>query len=488
MPSSFALCFLLIASSQGPQQANPQPPSPNYGLAPGRPSGPMRKGWPSEALELIARENGPPIDEYLMLDPRAGDGRQMRIEWLKKRCTRVSEPSDFDAGPDEFRDLEALGRAIGKRRIVTLGEASHSDGAAFRTKARLVRYLHEKCGFDVLVFESGLFDCDAAWRRTLAGQPLPEAGLAALQPVWARSQTVHDLLAWMDAGLASEHPLQLAGMDLMPTSRYMTEAHGELLAMGQVLGLEPEFLEAGLFPFEDFPARFQEVVKLDAEEREFQLADLEDLGHAFIEKERSIDLDPKTSARAKFYAQFIESFSRAIRMMAVTDFSVPGGDSSLNRRDEQMAANVVWLARVAHPDAKLIIWGATSHLSRARSGLKVQTAPDMVPVGEHLSRAMPGEVYHLGVTSYAGAIGGAGSRAAEELDPAPKGSFEELLYASGLPAAFLDFAGLRGQANWLHEGISMRAMGHGDVHGDWAKALDGVYFVREALPVLTLTK
>ena len=41
---------------------------------------------------------------------------------------------------------------------VLLGEASHGDGAALLAKGRLVRYLHQARGFDVLVWESGFYD------------------------------------------------------------------------------------------------------------------------------------------------------------------------------------------------------------------------------------------------------------------------------------------------------------------------------------------
>src|SRR4051794_33215908 len=60
----------------------------------------------------------------------------------------------------DFRDLSPLARAIGDARVVMLGEAGHGDGATFRAKARLVRFLHEQLGFDVLAWESGTWQCD----------------------------------------------------------------------------------------------------------------------------------------------------------------------------------------------------------------------------------------------------------------------------------------------------------------------------------------
>ncbi len=63
------------------------------------------------------------------------------------------------AADDDFSDLAPLAAAIGDARIVQLGETTHGDGAAFLAKVRLVKFLHQHHGFDVLheVIFQGLF-------------------------------------------------------------------------------------------------------------------------------------------------------------------------------------------------------------------------------------------------------------------------------------------------------------------------------------------
>jgi erythromycin esterase-like protein len=50
-----------------------------------------------------------------------------------------------------------IGKSIGEADIVLLGEPSHGDGGAMQMKTRLVKYLHEQKGFDVLLFEADLY-------------------------------------------------------------------------------------------------------------------------------------------------------------------------------------------------------------------------------------------------------------------------------------------------------------------------------------------
>jgi hypothetical protein len=77
---------------------------------------------------------------------------------------------------DDRSDLEALSRAIGDAKVVILGEATHADGTTCLAKASVIRYLHDTKGFDVLAWESGMFECsrmDAAYStRTFPPQML----------------------------------------------------------------------------------------------------------------------------------------------------------------------------------------------------------------------------------------------------------------------------------------------------------------------------
>ena len=66
-----------------------------------------------------------------------------RIDWLSRKVVpiRSIDPTIAD---DDFADLKPLMAAIGKSRVVVLGEQSHGDGATFLAKGRLIKFLHQK--------------------------------------------------------------------------------------------------------------------------------------------------------------------------------------------------------------------------------------------------------------------------------------------------------------------------------------------------------
>jgi hypothetical protein len=105
------------------------------------------------------------------------------VAWLQKEAIRVRT---VDPADEDFRDLEPLKKMIGDARIVMLGEISHGDGTTMLAKSRLVRFLHQQMDFDVLVFESGLYDTSTAW-ESMVDLRTPAAGGEWLQsPIISR--------------------------------------------------------------------------------------------------------------------------------------------------------------------------------------------------------------------------------------------------------------------------------------------------------------
>jgi len=63
---------------------------------------------------------------------------------------------------DDFADLQFLKTVVGDRRLVQLGESGHGVAEFDSSKVRLVKFFHEQMGFDVMAFESSIYECFAA--------------------------------------------------------------------------------------------------------------------------------------------------------------------------------------------------------------------------------------------------------------------------------------------------------------------------------------
>jgi erythromycin esterase-like protein len=92
---------------------------------------------------------------------------------------------------------------------VLLGEQSHDDGATFQAKARITHYLHQRPAFDLLVFESGFYDCRRTWQDVRTHLSLGETATAEgrVFTMWANSDQHRPLLEYMDRQKSRQSPL-----------------------------------------------------------------------------------------------------------------------------------------------------------------------------------------------------------------------------------------------------------------------------------------
>ena len=87
-------------------------------------------------------------------DPQAPSVKVTWQKWTKKNSILIESLSD-----DNFNDLHFLQELIGDRTLIQLGESSHGVKEFNQMRVRIIKYLHEKMGFNIIAFESGLFEC-----------------------------------------------------------------------------------------------------------------------------------------------------------------------------------------------------------------------------------------------------------------------------------------------------------------------------------------
>jgi erythromycin esterase len=166
--------------------------------------------------------------------PTAAADDDPRVRWLARHAIRLRSVSPADR---DFSDLEPLRPVLDGVRVVFLGEPSHGDGTVFLAKTRLIEFLHQRLGFDVLAFESGLYDCARAWERLRSGEDAATAVPRGVFPIWTASRELQPLLAYLEEAARSARPLELAGFDdQLTSSASREELVGDLAALLRRIG------------------------------------------------------------------------------------------------------------------------------------------------------------------------------------------------------------------------------------------------------------
>ena len=399
------------------------------------------------------------------------------VEWLASQAIPVAS---VDPGNRDFSDLEPLRDVIGDARVVMLGEQSHGDGTVFLTKTRLIEFLHQEMGFDVLAFESGLFDMRKAWEAISQGRDPRESFSTGVFGIWALSAQLQPLIAYVGEVAGSDHPLELAGFDSQFTAAgsraaFVSDLEAFLEAEGSSLPADPRWpgfrvTLTGLIDGSQFTVKPPEAEKegfraIIAELREW----VGEGGAAEPGSER------------RFWAQMLKSAEAQAEgtwQMDMENLTV----ESARFRDEQMGDNLVWLANDWYRGRKLIVWAATFHNVR-NIGQIDSRMPDLdytkaMTMGHRVWEALGEDVYNLGFTAYEGEAAPWAADSAQALAVPTEGSLEDLMARAGLDNAIVDFRGAGPALSWLSEPLISRPLGYGEMEADWTSILDGMFFNR----------
>jgi erythromycin esterase len=404
-----------------------------------------------------------------------------KIHWLSEHTVSMSSIAPEN---EDFSDLMPLVQWIGSSRVVALGEVTHGDGAMFLAKGRLVRFLHEVMGFDVLAWEAGFFDVPLVDLALRLDGPLPEAARQGLYRIWWKSAETQPVFAYVRATQASVHPIATVGFDCRVSNEKSRS----------------ELFPASIFEFFDRldPGLISKQERADLTAMSIGLVPADVYNHPGerrynrglparliqgIDQRRPELLVRSNPREIDFVRQSLVSLinmDRALGGLAGTGQSADG-----YTRDTAMAENLLWLLQGPLVGRKVIVWAHNYHLQRdglsSGSAEMLKENPASGPMGLHLSRALGRDLYVIGALAHHGRIGEAGEAVEEIKVPDPQ-SLEGLLHAVGKPRLLLDLRDLPA-GHWLREPVSTGAYFYEQQQiTDVPRLYDAVFFLDEMTP------
>ncbi len=407
-------------------------------------------------------------------DPHAPLENPVWSAWIKDHHIPIRS---LDAG--NFADLEPLRSLLADRRLVQLGESSHGVAEFNRVKTRLIKFLHQELDFDVIAFESSIFECfqtDHATDSLLALDMMRHS----IFSVW-HTTDVKDLFDYMRDCHFSGAPLTLAGFDTQISSLVGSADRPEFLH-ALLAALAPAYADT----VEAFDREF-----LDHYENQRTRTYLQEHGALVVHRYENLNTyledhlaelmlvlpgKQESILIARQVARSMLWFVEQLRLQYEDDMA-----RASYVRDQGMAENLTFLLDELYPNRKVLVWAHNTHIRHKNQDVQCPTQMCLRTMGHWIVHRFRPEMYTIGLYMYRGQAA-TNDRDIYDIAPAVSGSLESILYRAGRKHCIVDLlhrTPLEGN-HWMFRSILVKTFGLQELKMVPQDQYDGILFIDTA--------
>ncbi|MBD8500729.1 erythromycin esterase family protein [Paenibacillus arenosi] len=336
-----------------------------------------------------------------------------------------------------FEDLDMLVPLLADKRIVYLGESTHGAAEFSSVKTRLIQYLHQQLGYNMVAFESGLPDAAIAQGK-MKSKTAEETMKRSIFKVWWTEETL-PLFQYMKDTQDSERPLRMVGFDIQWNSPLLKDAAWlkDKKLQEKVIKAETKLLtwrnSKDLAGYRKVKPELIHLYK--------KLLKQVEAHEGALKKE--YPNEPKISVLMKRAVEDrIRFINEYVEINIEGNIAVEKGDMlavfrATEWRDRAMANNLIWLATEVYPTERFVVWAHNGHISKAQSKIySFENAHKWM--GELMPKELQRQSYVMGLYMGSGESADNDTREPIPVSPLLPGTLEDILSGAKQPYTFMD--------------------------------------------------
>ena len=246
---------------------------------------------------------------------------------------------------DKYAFIDSL---IKDKKIIALGEISHGDGTTFIHKTELIKYLHKKHGFNIVLIESPFGQMELINQYQYEDVYKKSDSLKEqIFGIWSKANEAQALFEYIE-----NEKLTLTGFDCQQTNNFnqiQDSINKRYFGESNIVHEENKFISTLAVLLDNYGTSRKLISKKNRTNFIFTIDTL--INHNKLINNKS-DLD-------LFWDQLLVSIKGYALLCWEKDEI-----KSVFIRDEYMAYNTTWLINKKFKNDKIIIWAATEHLCR----------------------------------------------------------------------------------------------------------------------------